>query len=71
MAFRLTGLPPAADFPRVTVTSDEEGFVLMFAGAAGERRLAAPWRYLEGDPEALELRLLADLQRRGYEVVRP
>jgi len=71
MAFRLTGLPPAADFPRVTVTSDEEGFVLMFAGAAGERRLEAPWRYLEGDPEALELRLLADLQRRGYEVVRP
>jgi hypothetical protein len=71
MAFRLTGLPPAADFPRVTVTSDEEGFLLTFAGAAGERQIEARWRYLEGDPESIELRLLADLQRRGYEVVRP
>ena len=71
MAFRLTGLPPVRDYPRVTVSPEEEGMLLVFAGAAGERRLDAPWRYLEGDREGIELRLLADLQRRGYEVLRP
>ena len=65
MAFRLTGLPPAADFPRVTVTNDEEGFVLTFAGAAGEPRREAPGGDLAGGAEANELRLLAARPRGG------
>ena len=67
-AIRLTGLPSARTHPRVTLFTGEDGLALIFAGPAGERRLDVPWAYLEGDRETIELRLLADLQQRGFEV---
>jgi hypothetical protein len=64
---RFTGLPPATRFPDVALVRGEEHLELRFTGADDTRTLEIPLWTLEGqDIEAAELRLLAELQARGY-----
>lgn len=69
---RLTGLPAVARFPRATVRRGREGFELGFHGDGTSTRIAVDRRYLgpDDDPESVELALLGQLQRLGYEVRR-
>ena len=69
---RLMGLPPAARFPKATVTLYDDRFELLFHGREDSRRVDVDLRYVEdaGDLETTELRLLARLQELGYEVER-
>jgi hypothetical protein len=64
------GLPNAARYPEATVTRDEESILIRFGGPAGEQTMSVPLRYVGGDAEAVELRLLARLQEIGYRVER-
>jgi hypothetical protein len=67
---RLTGLPPAGRFPDALLAHDDEGLELRFGGAGDTRTIEIPLWTLEGeDVEEVELRLLAELQLRGYRVV--
>jgi hypothetical protein len=67
---RLTGLPNVARYPEATVTRDEESVLIRFGGEDGEQTMSVPLKYVGGDAEAAELRLLARLQEIGYKVVR-
>ena len=64
---RLTGLPPAGRFPDATLRRHEDRLELRFDGMGEATTLEIPLFTLEGeDLEATQLRLLADLQQRGY-----
>jgi hypothetical protein len=65
------GLPNVARYPEATVARDETGFHIRFSGPYyGEQEMSVPLQYVDGDAEAAELRLLAQLQQIGYEVRR-
>ena len=64
------GLPNVAFYPEAIVTRDEEGILIRFGGLSGEQTMSVPLRYVGGDAEAAELRLLARLQEIGYRVER-
>ena len=63
---RLTGLPNVARYPIATVERDEESISIHFGGLAEEQWMNVPLKYIDGDEEAAELRLLAQLQEIGY-----
>ncbi len=67
---RLMGLPNVAFYPEAIVTRDEESILIRFGGLSGEQTMSVPLRYVGGDAEAAELRLLARLQEIGYRVER-
>lgn len=67
---RLTGLPNVARYPEATVTRSEERISIVFSGPHGEQTMGVPLKYVGGDEEEAELRLLAQLQRIGYTVRR-
>jgi hypothetical protein len=67
---RLMGLPNVARYPEAIVTRDEESILIRFGGLSGEQTMSIPLRYVGGDAEAAELRLLARLQEIGYRVER-
>ncbi|MGH2888738.1 MAG: hypothetical protein ACRDNJ_03820 [Solirubrobacteraceae bacterium] len=69
---RLTGLPAVARFPRATVRRGPDRFELGFHGGDASTRIDVDRRYLgpDDDPESVELALLGQLQRLGYEVQR-
>lgn len=67
---RLTGLPNRARYPIATVTRSEEEILIHFGGLAEEQTMTVPLKYVGGDEEAAELRLLAQLQEIGYQVKR-
>jgi hypothetical protein len=66
---RLTGLPPAGRFPDALLVRDVEHLELRFGGAGQTRTIEIPlWTLAGQDIEAAQLRLLAELQQRGYRV---
>jgi hypothetical protein len=67
---RLMGLPAVARYPEASVTREDERLVIRFGGLADEQTISVPLRYVGGDEEAAELRLLARLQQIGYRVRR-
>jgi hypothetical protein len=67
---RLMGLPRVERFPEATVTRDDEHLVIRFGGLADEQTMSVPLKYVGGDEEEAELRLLAELQQIGYRVRR-
>jgi hypothetical protein len=67
---RLMGLPNVARYPEAIVTRDEESILIRLGGLSGEQTMSVPLRYVGGDAEAAELRLLARLQEIGYRVER-
>ena len=69
-ALRLMGLPSVARYPEATVDRDDESILIRFHGPEGEQTMSVPLKYVGGDAEAAELRLLARLQDIGYEVRR-
>ncbi len=68
--FRLMGLPSVARYPEATVTRDGERLEIHFGGLGPEQTMGVPLRYVGGDEEEAELRLLAQLQQIGYKVRR-
>ena len=67
---RLTGLPNVARYPEATVTREDEQLRIVFGGLDREQTMSVPLRYVGGDEEEAELRLLARLQEIGYRVER-
>ena len=67
---RLVGLPSVARYPEASVTREDERLVIHFGGLADEQTMSVPLKYVGGDEEAAELRLLAQLQQIGYRVRR-
>jgi hypothetical protein len=67
---RLMGLPRVESFPEATVVRDGERILIRFGGLAEEQTMSVPLRYVGGDEEAAELRLLAQLQQIGYKARR-
>jgi hypothetical protein len=67
---RLMGLPNVARYPEATVVRDETSILIRFGGPHGEQKMSVPLRYVGGDAETAELRLLAQLQNIGYSVRR-
>jgi hypothetical protein len=69
---RLTGLPHVGRYPRASISRRSSALLVDFSGEGGSRTLEVPLERLgEGeDAEAVELRLLAELQRQGYRVER-
>ena len=69
---RLTGLPSPAGFPRASVTRLEDRIEIRFSGPESATHLDVPLGYLgpDDDHESVELRLLDQLKRLGYEVRR-
>jgi hypothetical protein len=67
---RLMGLPRVERFPEASVIREDEHLVIRFGGLADEQTMSVPLKYVGGDEEAAELRLLAQLQRIGYRVQR-
>jgi hypothetical protein len=67
---RLMGLPRVERFPEATVTRDDEHLVIRFGGLDEEQTMSVPLKYVGGDEETAELRLLAQLQHIGYRVRR-
>lgn len=70
---RLTGLPTLTRAPRARVERGHETVALRFLAADGATvtTVGIPPYTIEGaDLEAVELRLLADLEARGYRVER-
>jgi hypothetical protein len=67
---RLMGLPNVARYPEATVVRDETSILIRFNGPHGEQRMSVSLEYVGGDAEAVELRLLAQLQQIGYTVRR-
>jgi hypothetical protein len=67
---RLMGLPRVERYPEASVTREEEHLVIRFGGLAEEQSMSVPLKYVGGDEEAAELRLLAQLQQVGYRVRR-
>ena len=70
IALRLVGLPSLARYPEASVTREGEHLVIRFGGLDDEQTVSVPLKYVGGDEEAAELRLLAELQRIGYRVRR-
>lgn len=66
------GLPSAARFPKATVWRRPERFELVFGGTGPSTQIDVEFRHLGRleDPETVELQLLAQLQRLGYDVER-
>ena len=66
------GLPAPARCPRATVRRAEGRLELRFRGPDCDQGLDVDMSLLgeRSDPEAAELRLLAELERRGYAVER-
>ena len=64
------GLPNVARYPEATVFRDENSILILFRGPYGEQRMSVPLKYVGGDAETAELRLLAQLQQIGYSVRR-
>ena len=64
------GLPNVARYPVATVRRGEESILIRFGGPDGEQTMSVPLRYVGGDAETAELRLLAQLQQIGYKVER-
>jgi hypothetical protein len=67
---RLMGLPNVARYPEAKVGRDGESILIRFGGPDGEQTMSVPLKYVGGDAEAAELRLLARLQEIGYRVER-
>jgi hypothetical protein len=69
---RLMGLPNVARFPKARVQRRTGRFELLFHGHEHSTWLDVDFRYLGqvDDLEAVELDLLAQLQRLGYDVER-
>jgi hypothetical protein len=67
---RLMGLPNVARYPEATVLRDETSILIHFGGPYGEQKMSIPLEYVGGDAEAVELRLLAQLQNIGYRIKR-
>jgi hypothetical protein len=67
---RLMGLPRVERFPEATVIREDERILIHFGGLSEEQTMGVPLRYVGGDEEAAELRLLAQLQQIGYRVRR-
>jgi hypothetical protein len=67
---RLMGLPHVARYPEATVTRGADHFSIRFGGPGREQTVSVPTRYVGGDEEEAELRLLAQLQVIGYRVKR-
>jgi hypothetical protein len=67
---RLTGLPHVARYPEATVTRGADHLRIVFGGLGREQTMSVPLRYVGGDEEEAELRLLAQLQAMGYRVER-
>jgi hypothetical protein len=67
---RLMGLPNVARYPEAKVGRDGESILIRFGGPDGEQTISVPLKYVGGDAEAAELRLLARLQEIGYRVER-
>ena len=67
---RLTGLPNVARYPEAEVVRCEEVVSIRFGGLGDEQTVTVPLRYVGGDGEAAELRLMARLQEIGYAVRR-
>jgi hypothetical protein len=64
------GLPNVARYPEATVLRDDMSILILFGGPYGEQKMSVPLEYVDGDAEAAELRLLAQLQQIGYSVRR-
>ena len=64
------GLPNVARYPEATVVRGETSVLIHFSGPYGEQTMSVPLRYVGGDEETAELRLLAQLQQIGYRVRR-
>jgi len=67
---RLTGLPPAERFPEAVSSRDDENLLVRFGGLGEEQILVVPLKYVGGDHEEAELRMLAQLQQLGYDARR-
>ena len=67
---RLMGLPRVELFPEAAVVREDERIVIRFGGLAREQAMSVPLKYVGGDAEEAELRLLAQLQQMGYRVRR-
>ncbi|MCA1716951.1 MAG: hypothetical protein LC781_08925 [Actinobacteria bacterium] len=67
---RLMGLPRVERYPEATVTREDEHLVIRFGGLEDEQTMSVPLKYVGGDGEVAELRLLAQLQQIGYKVKR-
>ncbi len=67
---RLMGLPAVARYPEATVTREDERLIICFGGLGDEQTMNVPLKYVGGDEEAAELRLLAQLQQIGYKARR-
>ncbi|CAN5197787.1 hypothetical protein BH20ACT22_BH20ACT22_14640 [soil metagenome] len=69
---RLMGLPNVGRYPVATVGRGDDRFEIVFTGTHGAQTIDVPFRLLGApdDLESVELRLLADLQKLGYEVTR-
>lgn len=69
---RVTGLPSVDRYPRASVARDEDALHLEFSGEDGTTQVDVPVERFdeEDDLESVELRLLADLQGKGYLVER-
>ena len=67
---RLTGLPSVARYPEAEVSRSGEAITIRFGGLGQEQAMSVPLKYVGGDEEAAELRLMARLQEIGYEVRR-
>ncbi len=68
--FRLTGLPHVGRYPEASVTRRDDRLEILFGGLGREQTMSVPLRYVGGDGEEAELRLLAQLQQIGYKVKR-
>jgi hypothetical protein len=67
---RITGLPSVVRYPEASVTRENERLLIRFGGLDDEQTMSVPLKYVGGDEEAAELRLLAQLQHIGYRVRR-
>ena len=69
---RLMGLPNVTRFPSATVSRDAENISIRFFGPYyGEQTITVPMEYVNSeDDETVELELLAQLQRIGYDARR-
>jgi hypothetical protein len=67
---RLTGLPNVARYPEAEVSRDGEAITIRFGGLGPEQAMTVPLKYVGGDEEAAELRLMARQQEIGYTVRR-
>ena len=67
---RLMGLPRVELFPEASVTREGERLLIRFGGLDDEQTMGVPLKYVGGDEEATELRLLAQLQQIGYKARR-